>query len=208
MCLINSRNKGFTLIEVLIALFIFVIIATIMTHALKIIFESQKITDSKAKRLADLQIALLLFSRDIEQAIERPIIDNQESLQPPFIGTKHRIILTHAGLANPEGLLPRSTLQRTSYFITKKTFIRRTWPVLDQAVSTSPDDREILSMVDDLTFQYFDSQGQSYNSWPPQEVSNTYALPRAVQITLKLSNWGDISQLYLIPGHTFDNRKQ
>jgi type II secretion system protein J len=63
------RRAGFTLLEILIALFIFTIVSMILVSALHNVLNNQAATEKKAHQLAKLQIAMLLMSRDIEQTI-------------------------------------------------------------------------------------------------------------------------------------------
>jgi len=196
------NKKGFTLLEVLIALFIFTIVAIIMTSALHNTLNIQTATEKHAQRLSQLQIALLLVSQDLEQTIDRPITDAKGSLQGAFIGTPTSITFTHGGFANPFGKLNRSTLQRANYHFEKNTFIRETWPVLDQVSRTLSKNRKLLEEVTDLRFEFLDGKGVFHNNWPAEQYP-TSNLPRAVRITLTLKNWGKLSQLYLIQGQSF-----
>lgn len=193
------NNKGFTLLEILIALLVFSIVSMIMVSALHNVFNSQSVTEKHAAALSKLQVALLLMSHDFEQTINRPITNAKNILEGPFIGTSDTVTFTHAGFANPLGNIARSTLQRTAYSLTNKgQLIRTIWPVLDQTQKTLPSNRVILDSVTALRFDYLDKQGKFQNNWPPADQKQGI-FPRAVQVTITLNNWGTISQLYLIP---------
>jgi general secretion pathway protein J len=193
-------KNGFTLIEILVATFIFTLVSMIATSALHTIFNSQSATEKSAAALTDLQIALLLLGRDIEQSINRPITNAHDRQEAAFRGTRDTITFTHAGFANPLGQLQRSTLQRTQYSIIKEQLIRTTWPVLDQAPQTLPSQRILLRAVTDLRFEYLDYQKKFQTNWPAADPKQAAPLPHAVRVFLTLKNWGTLSQLYLIPG--------
>lgn len=198
-----KKKSGFTLLEIIIALFIFSIVSMILVSALHNVLNIQSGTEKKAARLAKLQIALLLMSHDIEQTIHRPII-NAAGAQQGFVGSPDTILFTHAGLTNPFGQIQRATLQRTRYqFNNKKTLTRTTWPVLDQTHDTSSDTRELLDDVTDLHFEYLDSKGKFQTLWPPLDQQQAI-LPRAVRVSLTLKNWGNITQLYIIMGQPLE----
>ncbi len=200
---INKKTIGFTLLEIIIALFIFSIVSLILVSALHNVLNIQSTTEEKAARLAKLQIAFLLLSHDIEQTIHRPIM-NVSGTQEGFIGTPDTVTFTHAGLTNPFGQLQRTTLQRTRYqFQNKKTFVRTTWPVLDQTRDTPSDTRELLNDVSDLQFEYLDNKGKFQPVWPPLDQPSAL-LPKAVRVSLTLKNWGKIQELYLIVGQPFE----
>jgi general secretion pathway protein J len=198
----NPRRKmaGFTLLEILVALFIFTIIAVIMTRALHTVFDSQAVTEKRATRLAELQMTLLLMSRDIEQMIDRPIKNSERNTEAALIGSSKRITFTHGGLANPLGQLQRSTLQRTSYFLTGDKLIRQNWEVLDQAPTSKPNNRILLSNLTELNFEYLDMEKHYNDRWPPANKPKAEVFPTAVKVTMTLKHWGTITQVYLIPG--------
>jgi general secretion pathway protein J len=195
-----AKTIGFTLLEVLVALFIFTIIAIIMTHALRSVFDSQAATEQRAAQLAELQLAMLLMSRDMEQMIERPIKNAERQIEPALLGTLKRITFTHGGLSNPGGLLPRSTLQRTRYEMNKNNLLRQSWEVLDQVPTSKPNTRILLANVTALHFDYLDDENHYNDRWPPANKPKAPVFPKAVKMTLTLAYWGTITQVYLMPG--------
>lgn len=192
----SNNIKGFTLLEILIALFIFTILSMMLVGALHNIIGISSGTERNAEQLRKLQIALLMVSRDVEQTLDRPIINAGGKQEAAFIGTPRGFVLTHAGIANPISLL-KSTLQRAGYEWHDQALWRITWPVVDQAPQTKPHERRLLD-VEKMSFEYLDKNGKFQSIWPAvgqgQEV-----LPKAVRITLSIVNWGRLSQLYIIP---------
>lgn len=192
------RNKnGFTLLEILIALFVFTIVSIIMVSALHNIFNFQSATEKQSARLDQLQLAMLIISRDLEQTINRPVMNSQGAQDGPMIGTKNSIVFTHGGLANPFGQLHRSTLQRTRYSLIDDKLVRENWDVLDQTADSKTNTRILLNLVNELHFEYLDDKGKFQTEWPPVGQSQI-PLPRAVLVSLAIKNWGILKQLYLI----------
>ena len=70
--------------------------------------------------------------------------------------------------------------------------------MLDQAPSTKSSARELLGNVAAVRFRYLDQDKHFHDNWPPEQ-SGGQALPRAVRMDLTMSQWGTISQLYVIP---------
>jgi general secretion pathway protein J len=194
----RNNKAGFTLLEILIALFIFSIVSMIMVTALHTVFNSQSITAKHAAALTKLQIAFLLMSHDFEQTVNRPVTNAKGIVDPPFIGTHDTVTFTHGGVANPLGMMQRSTLQRTAYSLNNDRLIRSIWPVLDQTQKTLPSHRVLLRSTTELRFDYLDNQGKFQNNWPPADQKQS-AFPRAVRVIITLKNWGTLSQLYIIP---------
>ena len=189
---------GFTLFEILIALFIFSILSLLMATALRSVINAQSGTESSADRLRDLQRALLIMSRDIEQTVDRPVKAASGSEEKAFLGTPTSFTFTHTGIANPTGMSGHSALQRARYFYSEKSLWRTTWPVLDQAPQTVARSRQLLAGLQEAHFEYLDQDNHFQNNWPP-EGRDARLLPRAVKIFLTINKWGKITQLYVIP---------
>lgn len=190
-----TRNRGFTLLEILVALFIFTILSLILTGALHNVLNAVSGTEGKAERLRQLQIALLMMSRDVSQAINRPVLNASGKMEAAFIGAADGFAFTQAGIAFTETM--HSGLQRKAYRVQEEKLERLTWAVLDQAPTTKPHQRVILTDATDVHFQYLDKKGLFSDEWPLAN-DQSQPLPRAVRVYLTIAKWGSMSQLYVI----------
>jgi general secretion pathway protein J len=202
----KHRERGFTLLEILIALFIFTLLSFMLISALRTVINAESRAEAKALRLRQLQMTFLLMSRDIEQALDRPIINADGKTEAGFVGKKNGFQFTHTGFANTTGVARRSSLQRTGYLWNESVVYRRTWPVLDQAPETKEQRRPLLMNVTEAQFQYLDNEGHFKDKWPIDEANPS--LPRGVRIHFTIAQWGKITQLYLIPVRQNEKDKQ
>lgn len=193
----KNKNEGFTLLEILIALFIFTILSILMAQGLRTVINANASVQHNAERLRQMQMALLILSRDIEQAIDRPVINASGKEEMAFLGEPKQFIFTHVGVANSDGLHHQSSLQRTKYYVDQHTLWRATYRALDAAPDTAPHIRQLLPNIDEASFQYLDDAGKFYDQWPV-EGGSAQSLPRAVRLHLSISQWGQINQLYVI----------
>jgi general secretion pathway protein J len=193
----RKSTRGFTLLEILIALFIFTVLSMILVAALRSVIDAHSGTEKSAERLRRLQISLLVMSRDIEQAVNRPVLNIVGKEESAFTGTTHGFTFTHAGYANPDSTLARSSLQRTAYSWRDNALWRLSWNVLDQAPETRSHARELQKDVLEARFEYLDKEGHFRDGWPVP--GDEQPLPRAVRVLLTIDHWGKISQLYLVP---------
>jgi len=193
----DSNQRGFTLLEILIALFIFTVLSMMLASTLHNVINLQSHIEANATRLRKLQMGLLVISRDIKQAVNRPVLNSFGKEENAFIGTPESFTFTHAGFATQASgstnAVVRSTLQRTRYVWHTQGIWRMTWETLDQTPESHPHSRQLLSNVSAAHFQYLDKEGHFSNHWEAKE-----ALPRAIRVFLTISNWGTLSQLYVI----------
>lgn len=192
------NNEGFTLLEILIAMFIFTIVSIMMVETLHTAINSQTVTAKNAEKIEKLQLALLLMSRDFGQAIDRPVTNAKNMSDYALIGTPRTVTFTHSGRTNPKGIELRSTLQRTQYSIENHRLIRSIWPVLDQTAKTEAIPRVLYDNIENLRFEYLDDKGKFQNNWPKE--NSTMPIPVAIRVTLFITNWGKITQTYLLKG--------
>lgn len=195
---------GFTLLELLVALAIFAVIAVIAYSGLDTILTARQQTDQHAIQLAHLQMAFTWLGRDIEQYIERPIRDQYGEKQPALQGTNSHLELTRAGWRNP-AQQQRSSLQRIAYNVENKTLTRSYWRMLDRAQDTQPLKIDLLTQVDELQLKYLDKGQRWHEQWPPLNFLNTAPdeqtnpTLKAIEITLTVVGWGRITRLFRVP---------
>ncbi len=199
------RDGGFTLFELLVAVVVFAILSMIAFAGFWSVQGVQQHVENKSKRLAELQMAFNILGRDLRQAIARPIRDDYGDPQPAFTGSSEGygslLEFTHAGLRNPTGQ-PRSHLERVAYGVIEGELRRASWWVLDRSQGLEPAETVLLENVKDLSLRFFDAQGQAQTQWPPL-VAGTEAppaLPKAIEVTVKTDDWGELIRLYRVAG--------
>lgn len=196
--LLLRKHRGFTLIEILIALFIFSIVSLLLAGGLRNVINAQSGTEAKAEKMRELQMVVLILSRDLEQTINRPILDASGKEESAFIGSPKSVKFTHMGEANAVGAVSHSSMARTGYAYSDQTFYRITYPVLDQAPQTRPHQRKLLSNVREVRFEYLDHDGRFHDDWSATANANE-PLPRGIRVYITLAKWGTFTGFYLIP---------
>lgn len=194
-----AAKKGFTLIEILIAMMVFAIIAVIITSSLQTIFNVRERIQKKSERIAEIQIAMSLLQQDFSQAIDRPISLDATSTSPVLLGGQNEVEFTRGGITNPNFSEKRPHLARLSYFIEGDQLIRRTWSSLDRDQNTLSQDRVILNNVSDLQIRYFTKnnlESEGLSQWPQTE-DLVNRLPLAISLSFSYLDQGRI-QFYFI----------
>ena len=203
----NAAARGFTLLELLVALAVFAILATAAYGGLRNVLVTRAAVETQSQRLAAVQLAFHRLGQDLEQAAPRGVRDEYGEPQAALLGDEladERLILTRAGWDNPLGQ-PRASLQRVAYRLRDGQLWRLHWPVLDRGSPIEPRETMLLDQVRELRLRFVDHNASWRNGWPPPAADASTprdldALPRAVEISLTLEDWGEITRLLLLPG--------
>ncbi len=197
-----TRQKAFTLLELLVAIAVFAVMSSFAYVGLQSVLTTQVQVEQYAKRLAQVQLALFRLQQDIEQAGVRPVRDEYERLEPAFIAnplTDDALILTRYGWDNPLNQT-RSQLQRMAYQFREGRLIRRHWLTLDRSGISEPLEAVLLDNLTEVAWRYLDDSDEWHSRWPAEDSSTAKdRLPRAVEVTLTLRDWGDITRLLIVP---------
>lgn len=212
-----SRSRGFTLVEVLIALAITAFVSTIAYNSLSTVLLGAERTQQSAERSYQVNRAWMILTRDIEQFVTRPVGDEFGELEPALQGgpaARFPLSFTRAGWHNPVGQ-PRSHLQRVNYRVEEETLWRDSYPVLDRAGDTAVQEVKLLEGVEGMELAFLGSLqnvqdgGRSTtvetrdwaDSWigDPSAPGQTLEPPLALEIRLQLLDWGEMRRLYVLP---------
>jgi general secretion pathway protein J len=194
---------GFTLLELLVALAIFSLVAVMSYDGLKMVLSTQAAAEIQADALAELQKVYLLVQRDIEQVVPRPVRDEYGDEQPALTG-EDALQLTRGGWSNPAGRL-RSSLQRVGYAFEDRQLVRYSWAVLDRAQDSEPQRQVLIGDIEEMTIRYLTANNEWEQRWPnPLAVADgngpATGLPKAVEITLNHERFGPLLWLFRLPG--------
>lgn len=195
---------GFTLLEVLVAMAIFSIVAYMSYGGFDAVLRQQQILEQSSARLRDVQYTVRQLVKDFAQMQPRPIREELgEGSQGALIADGRELLaaeLSRAGWSNPLGR-NRSTLQRVAYRLEDGVLIRSYWPVLDRLLEEEPAETELLDGVVDFRLRFLPGDEDWVEVWPaPNLPPDPRLLPRAVEIVIELEDWGEITRLVEIPG--------
>lgn len=204
----KARSGGFTLLELLVALFIAAIIFAMGYAAINQGLKSHDTLKEQQTRLLELQTAVRVLEQDFLQAAPRPVRQavGDEPAQGALVGSppgaQPIVALTRAGWSNPSGL-QRPGLQRVAYFLENGTLRREYWNVLDPTLASTTVKRELMQHVKAFTVRYLDVNHAWKDQWPPPggclvcgtEEQSLRDRPLAVEVTIETENWGKIVRI-------------
>lgn len=202
--MIAHHQRGFTLLELIIAVGIFAILSALAYSGLNAVLKTSAHTKEVSQELQDLQTAMSLIEQDLSQLVDRPARDEFGTTKAALIaeeGTDKAIIFTRSGWRNPV-YQPRSTLQRVFYRLDEDSLIRGYWTTLDQAPNASPITLPLLKGVDSIKFEFTREGKPPTTSWPPlgDDGQSVKGLPQSLRLILETRQWGTLSRLFPIGG--------
>lgn len=199
------HSRGFTLLEMVVAIGIFAIIAAISYAALNNFLDAREQITERRTAIQGLQTAMVLLERDLRYAVNRPIRDQFGDPELAFYGgdedavseTGELLRLTTARATAGEA--GAQSLQRVSWRLDSGKLTRVTWRVLDRYLDSVEYERVMLEDVEGVSFTFI---GFDQNDEPRTEqlwVGET-RLPAGVEVILRLEKRGSYRRVLQVAG--------
>ena len=192
-------SRGFTLLEILVAIAIFALIGMASTGVLTSVLQSDELSEQRFAKLEELQRAMLTLERDILQIVPRSIRVNGESVSVVISGGEDVLSSEADGLGfvrtgwyNPQYLLPRSTLQAIGYRIQENQLQRLYGNYVDNVIGYEPKIKILLTDIEDFQVSFLIDTENLENPENWQETYSSEVLPLAVSITITSTTFGEI----------------
>lgn len=193
------RDSGFTLVEMMVALLIFGLVAAAGVSIMSFSVDNQQIVRLRTHRLGELQRARAALKADLAQAAARPTRspDGRAAVRA-FAGGEQKvggplIALARRGWDNPDAA-PRASIQAVEYRLTEGRLERRARPALDGAQARPPQVLLTGVTAGEVAFLVRGQWIGALRNGPGQP------LPQAVRLDLTLDDYGPVSQLFVVTG--------
>jgi len=200
----KAISRGFTLIEILVAVAIFGLLSIAAYTILDAGMRSRQQTEERLSQLEIVQRAIHTIEQDLRMLSARQVRDEFGDKVPILRGESEQSGLqtyfefTRAGWRNP-ARLPRSNLQHIIYSFEQNTLKRHHKIFLDQTSNSPGVTRTLLQDVSHFSLQFLNQQKQWKNNWSILNSSDdNQKLPKAVKVNLELEPFGKIERLILI----------
>jgi general secretion pathway protein J len=188
----TQAQEGFTLVELIISLFIFGMLAAAGVGLLTYSTQAQAVTATRLEDIARERRLTAILTSDLAQAVPRVSRDLNGVSEPAFRGGQGPVILRYvrSGVSGSEASA-RSGLQRVEWRIEKGRLERITRPLLDGAANAEP-----ISMAENIEriSLRFRNEGVWQSDWAP---SDPLELPEAVELTLTRKGEAPLIRLFL-----------
>lgn len=200
MKLFPRNDGGFSLVETLVATFIF---ALVSASAVAILsgFESNRIRlQDASSQLAALDQTRAIMRADFFAAHNRPVRDEFGST----------IVAFESGVHMPEGALLRlvrggnptaalfgnmSTLQRIDYVLVGGSIYRRIFDRTDIVIAADFIDQKLMSDVQSISLRYA-TNGIWVEEWGT--LAADFDLPRLAEVSITFGSGQDVKMMFLV----------
>ena len=149
----KKRNLGFTLVEILIALTIFSIMAGITSGVLYSVFNAREKTTTHAQKLSEMQLAFVIIEQDLSQILFKPIKTFQGK-QTSVFGLANELRFSRGGIMNPTAEKKQSSIVRVHYFVENEKLIRESEAAVNRDIIIEPSQQILLNDVTKLQIEY------------------------------------------------------
>lgn len=204
------KNKsGFTLIELIIAMAVFSVMAVIAYTGLAQVLDNHENLTAQRENQRSLVLAFMRIEDDLDHVRARGVRDISGESLAPFIGhppgsrsiTEPSLEFTRGGSPIIVSTTPQSDLQRVAYKLDDEGNLSRlSWPVLDRSPATVATEHILLTNIKEMELRYFKADKKWSDSWPPLGDKNkTEVLPRGLELKLKIGEL-ELTRLFLVYG--------
>lgn len=192
----RDRARGFTLIEALLALAIFGVIAVLAYRATASLSDGEARLSAEAARWRTLEALFTRFEADIRQAVPRAVRSGANR-EAAWLGVEDgghsALVFTRAG--SEFSVEPAPAGQRLGYRLRENAIELVYWPQLDHAASARPLIYPLVADIAAFKLEYLARDGRWRDRWP---LLGEDDIPRAVRLSMLLADGARIDRWFTL----------
>jgi general secretion pathway protein J len=203
--MLKQKNRGFTLIEVIVALSIFAVLSIIGYKGISSLVQTKERVEVEDAKWQQIILFFDRFELDVKQSVNRPIRTREDTVEPAWLGRpsfagEDGAQLVFSRFGDPEQLGFLMDTRRVGYRLHDGAIELLIWPSLDVAPSAKPEVFKVLTHVAQISFSYLSTDGRWLNAWPEATVTTQQKsfAPSAVQLIIKLETGEMVTRVFAL----------
>ena len=193
----RNKQKGFTLIEVLLSLMIFAMLGMAIYSVLSNTIQGHETVQSQNSTLTQLQRTFTMMESDVVQMSQRQIrIDGEQPIKVFFRSGEYMFDsqsigfgLVRDGWTNPGMVLPRSELQPVAYRIFENKLQRLYFNFVDNELGAEPRIQDLMTGVTAMQIKYF-AKGEWFDNLTEDRI------PQLIKVGLETDVYGLVERTF------------
>lgn len=187
----NQTEAGITLLEVLVALAVFALLAVLVYGGLNNLLYNQSTLSNRQAALVNLQSGLHQIKRDFNNLLPKAIINQEGQLEPAFrlhndqfqtLSITTRVPYTNYGQVS-------SYVHRVSYSVRDGILWRTHQPILRNQLLSPQHKRPLISGISALNWR-LDKHNSSSKTTGPEARSSVWSSPKSVELSIHTQLFG------------------
>ncbi|MGL4473594.1 MAG: type II secretion system minor pseudopilin GspJ, partial [Shewanella sp.] len=179
---------------------IFALLGLASNTVLQAVMKNNEVTKDFAKHLQALQIGFGAIARDLQQMVPRHLRGADGSRSNAVLQTgkglldsdDEALVFYRLGWLNPNGLLPRGSIQAIAYVLVEGRLERWHFPYPDPEIGTEPVKTVLMDKVLAVNYAFYIN-----DAWQTKIDGNQ--MPLAIAISVEQEGYGIIQRKFLLP---------
>ncbi len=194
-----NKQHGFTLLEILVALTIFAILAGMTSYVVYNAFETRKRIVQQGNELNTIVLAIALLNQDTKNSVARTIFGDHMQTIPALIGQPELLEFTRDGILPDGSANASSSLLRVAYQCQDHQLNRRYWDRIDSPHRYVHHDQILLTGLTKCRIAYINAHKQRVVEWQ----NDSSAMPVAIELAVAWPNQREMRLLFALAGSLY-----